>query len=145
QVESRFEKLAQPNGFENMRFARQKKLTRFVREKMPFIHKFHSPEHDPKLGRVIEIIQQSRVEGRKVIIFCYYLETAKHLTQCINEANILGTFAETTAERSPDMVDRIIKRFAPIANELEELDGEDPIQVLVATGALVEGFNLQDA
>lgn len=145
QVESRFEKLAQPNGFENMRFAHQKELTHFVRVSMPFIRKFQSPENDSKLRRVIEIIQQARMDGRKVIIFCHYLETARYVTQCINEATILGTMAETTADRSPDMVDRIIKRFAPIANELEELDGEEPIQVLVATGALVEGFNLQDA
>jgi hypothetical protein len=145
QVESRFEKLAQPNGFENMRFAHQKELTIFVGTKMPLIRKYQNPGSDPKLRRVIEIIQEARMEGRKIIVFCYYLETAKHLTQAINEANILGTVAETTAERTPDMIDRIIKRFAPIANELEEVEGEDPIQVLVATGALVEGFNLQDA
>lgn len=143
QVEDLFGKLRKSGGFDKMRFAHQKALTRFVDDYLPQVKRCQQAEHDTKLGRVLEIIRQARSE--KVVIFCHYRETAKALAETIT-ANLSGIRAETTADRDIDTVDNLLRVFAPVANDVpNEERSQDHIHVLVATGALAEGFNLQDA
>ena len=143
QVEDVFNKLRKAGGFNKMRFAHQRELTRFVDQHVSDVKRYQQPTYDAKLRRVLEIVQGASTE--KVVIFCHYVETAKALAASITE-HLPGIRAETTADRDIDTVDNLLRVFAPVANDvLEEELGDDDIQVLVATGALAEGFNLQDA
>lgn len=143
QVEDLFNKLRKADGFKKMRFARQQELSRFVDRYLSVVENYKQHLHDAKLSRVLEIIRGAMTE--KIVIFCYYLETAKALTKSINE-HIPGIRVETTADRDIDTVDNLLRVFAPVANDIpEEERADDDIQVLVATGALAEGLNLQDA
>lgn len=143
QVEELFRKLSKPGSFDKMQFAHQEDLTDFVERYLHQIQQCQHLPYDTKFKRVLEIIHQSANE--KVVIFCHYRATAKALAAGIN-SNTVGIRAETTADRNFDTIDNLLRRFAPIANEVpEENRFEDDVQVLVATGALAEGFNLQDA
>lgn len=144
QVAAVLGKMEKAGGFDNMRFARQQELTEFVRHSKPFVEKHLHPQYDEKLRQLLAIIQVA--QGEKVVVFCYYKETAASITQVINTF-LPDTIAETTAYRDIDTVDNLLRRFAPVANEvpLEDRDEQQDVNVLVATGALAEGFNLQDA
>ncbi len=143
QVEDVFKKLRKAGGFDKMRFARQPELTSFVDQYLSDVKRNQQHPYDAKLHRVLEIVQGAGTE--KVVIFCHYVATAKALTASINE-HLPSVRAETTAERDIDAVDNLLRIFAPVANDVPEEDrSKNDIQVLVATGALAEGFNLQDA
>jgi superfamily II DNA or RNA helicase len=147
-VETLFNQLADgETGFEKIRFARQEELTNFVQQKLSLVQRHKSVENDPKLKRIFEIIENAQIgKKRKIIIFCHYIKSTKFLTELINEHLFnVKVCADTNAQRDPEQVDRIIKRFAPIANDSESEGFDEAVQVLVATGALAEGFNLQDA
>ncbi|NDJ33374.1 MAG: hypothetical protein GYB64_01770, partial [Chloroflexi bacterium] len=77
------------------------------------------------------------------------IASAEALTEAINNHFNGGIRAETTARQSGSKVDYLLRTFAPVANDVapEERPNTDErsIDVLVATGALAEGFNLQDA
>jgi superfamily II DNA or RNA helicase len=125
-----------------MSFAMQDKLKAFIIERMPEITFAQKAENDPKLQQLIEILDNSK--GDKVVIFCIYHETARALAEQI-KVYLPNLTVETTAGRDPDKVEEIIRRFAPIANEVSEYEAQIPVDVIIATGALAEGFNLQDA
>ncbi|MGQ9889364.1 MAG: DEAD/DEAH box helicase family protein, partial [Aggregatilineales bacterium] len=145
QAEATLKKL-RDGGYDKMRFARQDDLSRFVSDRLPEVQRCKEREHDPKLDRVLQIIEEAVIARRKVIIFCFYIETALHLAETINKtAFLLNIHAETTANKDPEQADRLIRQFAPLANDAAEDAVEERIDVLIATGALAEGFNLQDA
>ena len=139
QVLALFDKLETPGGFQRMRFARQQDLTQFVRHRRGVVECCR----DVKFERLLDIVRNAGEE--KAVVFCHYVETAKALAQKLS-ARLPDVRVETTAERDIDTVDNLLRVFAPIANEVPpEERGEETITVLVATGALAEGFNLQDA
>lgn len=144
QVADLFSKLAESGGFQKMRFAHQKDLAAFVDLYQSKVQESQQPANDEKLSALLNIIEQSKDE--KIVIFCHYRETAKAIAELIPKF-AKGIHAETTADKDVETVAAILKRFAPIANDVpqEEQELDDPIDVLVATGALAEGFNLQDA
>lgn len=143
QVEDLFSKLRKSGSFDKMRFARQKELTHFVDHHLTEVRRCQNSQYDEKLRRVLEIVRSAGSE--KVVIFCHYVETAKALAAYIAD-NVPHIRAETTADRDIDTVDNLLRVFAPVANDVpQEERGTDEIHVLVATGALAEGFNLQDA
>lgn len=143
QVEDLFSRLRKSGSFDKMRFARQKELTRFVDHHLAEVKHCQHSQYDEKLRRVLEIVRSAGSE--KVVIFCYYVETAKTLAAYIAD-NVPHIRAETTADRDIDTVDNLLRVFAPVANDVpEEERSAEEIHVLVATGALAEGFNLQDA
>lgn len=138
QVLDLFAKLEKPGGFPNMRFTSQAELTNFVREYRKTVDALKAAG-DPKYIALKQSIEQA---GGKVVVFCHYLETAKWLTEKLRAD---GVKAETTASKKTDQVDGLLREFAPIANEVLEEEGAGRLDVLVVTGALAEGFNLQDA
>jgi len=104
--------------------------------------------HDEKINKVIEIVK--KFSDRKVIIFCVYRETAKYVRECL-KVYCNDRTVETTVDKDMLMIDDIIRRFAPVANSID-IDDEDDfnvkgdsIDILVATTAMSEGFNFQDA
>lgn len=130
-------KLGRAGGFKKMRFANQDELSRFVKSQRKRVER--EKGNDLKLRALLEIIHGT---SEKIVVFCYYRQTARDITISLQDA---GIRAETTESRKGDQVDSLLRRFAPRANEVEAEIAEDSIQVLVVTSALAEGFNLQDA
>jgi len=129
------------NGGYNYEFARQEELSRFVREHRPDIHEIGHPRKDPKLKELADIVHAAR---SKVVVFCEYHETAHSLVRGLRHLRPRLRI-ETTVD-SPHL-DDVLRYFAPMANEVlpEERDPAKELDVLVATRAMSEGFNLQDA
>ena len=132
------EKLATSGGFAKTRFANQSELTRFVKQYHGEVER--SKSHDDKFSRLLEII---RATSGKVVVFCHYRRTARDVAQRLKDHKIE---AETSEGHKGEQVDELLRRFAPIANEVLDADEiQDGIQVLVVTSRLAEGYNLQDA
>lgn len=138
QVKELMQKLSIPGGFEKTRFANQGELTKFVRRHARTVERYK--DRDEKFRELISII---RATDGKLVVFCHYRRTARDVAAQMQSQ---GIRAETTEGRRGDQVDSLLRRFAPIANEVLDSETEDDgIQVLVVTSALAEGFNLQDA
>jgi len=131
-------------GRNHSAFQNQAQLRKFVRAKRGRVSLAARPKNDAKLSRLVEIIEQAH--GAKVTVFCHYLETAKRLKDGLAK-RLRHLRVETTAEAKCRDIDQILQRFAPVANEVppEDRRPQEELQVLVATGALAEGYNLQDA
>ncbi|MDH5720736.1 MAG: helicase-related protein [Spirochaetia bacterium] len=141
-----FSKLETEGGFERMRFQYQKELTSFVKDKKNFLQPYAAYEKvDAKLQSLIDIIIENPEE--KIVVFCVYRQSAYFLSEAL-KAKIRNLTVETTAGKDSEQLEKILRNFAPIANEVHETwedEREDNIRVLIATGALAEGFNMQDA
>jgi superfamily II DNA or RNA helicase len=123
-------------------FARQAELREFIRVNRKIVRRVKHPSNDPKLGKLKKIIEDAAEQ--KIVVFCEYHETAKHLKAGLGKL-LPELSVDTTVETQN--LDLLLQRFAPEANEVlpEARDPENEIQVLIATRAMAEGFNLQDA
>ncbi|MCB1173875.1 MAG: DEAD/DEAH box helicase family protein [Leptospiraceae bacterium] len=145
QVESLLHKLSFAGGFEKLRFAKQAQLSRFIGAQAQELQNGHDKQTEHKVAILLEVLKSHPDE--KVVIFCVYRETARYVQAALTRLLPQVTTA-CTVDVESDQLEQILKAFAPLANEA--LLGEGPedrpsIQILVATGALAEGFNLQDA
>lgn len=140
QVSNLFGKLKKEGSFEKVRFVAQNELTNFVNRYQSRIDHQWNSQRDSKLKLVVEIVRAAG--DAKIVIFCHYIETAKALAQILEKQ---GIRAATTADKDPIEIETLLRSFAPIANDVPEEERGDELQVLIATGALAEGFNLQDA
>ena len=129
-------------GFPNTRFARQDALAEFIQKNESKIGQVSVPKYDPKIQRLFQIIEAAG--DKKVVVFCIYRATARYLEKHIRQ-EFPEIQTETTEGHDLDGIDAILQRFAPIANEVPEELRTEPIQILIATEALAEGYNLQDA
>lgn len=136
------EKLKQ--GSYAYQFARQSELTDFVQRHEKSPRRWNNPHRDLKLQELAEIIRSAG--GQKVVVFCEYHNTAKYVTERLRKL-LRGVTIETAVEQMGPNLDAILRRFAPIANEVlpEDRRPNEEIQVLVASRAISEGYNLQDA
>jgi SNF2 family DNA or RNA helicase len=96
-----------------------------------------------------EILQRGD-RAEKLIVFTQFTDTVKYLEAAFEQFQDRGLlsdsvrFASATSDTSN--VERIIKRFAPEANDARgEVEPSDEIDVLFATDVAGEGVNLQDA
>lgn len=117
-------------------------LSRFLAEAQKFTAK-----QDDKLKKLIRLLKSKDLDGRKVLIFTEFADTARYLKRQLDEAGISGLAQVDSGSKGNR--DALLKRFAPYYNdsssrELSE-SGEDEIRVLIATDILSEGLNLQDA
>ncbi len=146
------EKLSLEKGFDKIRFARQKELSKTV-EKIrtgirPYLLQNDVHYSDEKMDKLTDIIR--RFPEERVVIFCVYIETAEYIVECIKN-RLPGIRVQTTVRKNPDELESIIRGFSPVANSIDIDDGEssvpdsEQIDVLVATSAMAEGFNFQDA
>ncbi|MFX1256505.1 MAG: helicase-related protein [Promethearchaeota archaeon] len=112
---------------------------------------------DPKLEKLKELIY-NELNGKKYIIFTQYRDTAKYLYHLLKDwlkdqkITLSYIFSEkglkleiVTGELDMLQKEKIIDRFAPIANNAEKYINKNDIEVLVSTDSLSEGVNLQDA
>ncbi|MDD4847652.1 MAG: helicase-related protein [Bacteroidales bacterium] len=100
-------------------------------------------QFDPKLDSFIEIIQQKIATDpkRKLIVFSEYADTANYLGKVLKNAG-LPVMKYTAADASPANKDCIRANFdAGLRPTLQQND----YQILVATDAISEGYNLHRA
>ena len=109
--------------------------------------KFES-KSDDKLQRLVKLLRRKDMgDGRKVIIFTEFADTARYLKKHLGEKGIDGVFQLDSSTK----VDRaeVLQRFSPYYNDSSSGEladrGLEEIRVLVATDVLSEGLNLQDA
>jgi superfamily II DNA or RNA helicase len=129
-------------GYSNMQFAQQAELETYIQQHENLLDTWRMGQEDTKLIELVKLVHQHSDE--KLVIFCIYIETAKYLKQMLKE-NFEQLSIETTAEQKPESVDRILQRFAPISNEVPDDLRDKEIDILIATKAISEGYNLQDA
>jgi len=117
-------------------------IAKFLEETRKF-----EPRHDDKLNKLTRLLKSKDLQGKKVIVFTEFADTARYLYRQLKEAGIEGVVQVDSASKG-DRAD-IIRRFSPYYNgsssaELEEA-GLQEIRVLISTDVLSEGLNLQDA
>lgn len=148
QVKEALEKLSCEGGYDKLRFEKQGELTLTTKK---FLREVESlPEN--KFSKLCDILRHYTKE--KVVIFCIYRHTALELVQKLKAAFPKIKIA-TTVNENPDELENILDFFAPIANGKLNPDKNDTefaqklatncIDWLVASEAIAEGFNLQDA
>lgn len=102
------------------------------------------PDIDPKLDFLVENIKRLLDEdpSRKIVIFSAYADTVNYLGPALNKAGIERVFKYTAKDSSKANRDLLRVNFdAGIKSELQVNDYD----VLVATDALSEGYNLHRA
>jgi len=131
-------------GAYDYHFAHQEELTAFICQHKQRLEQLRKPAKDPKLNALVEIVEQA--QGQKVVVFCEYVATAQYITEGLRKLRRQWP-VETTVEKHGGELDAILQRFAPIANEVlpENRKPEEELQVLIASRAIAEGYNLQDA
>ncbi|MCB1202555.1 MAG: hypothetical protein KDK41_18075, partial [Leptospiraceae bacterium] len=144
------EKMHIEEGYENMRFVDQSKLTNLVTALLPEANKILK-EDDIKFKFLTQIIEKHSDE--KIVIFCIYKKTADYLYSKISK-KFKNLKVGLTSEQNTDQLEALLEDFAPIANnmidpevhdEFSEKVRENKVDILIATEAISEGFNLQDA
>ncbi len=151
------EKLCFEEGFEKLRFENSKELSIRAAEARQAIAEFLVTKDstdetflDVKMALLASIIRSFSDE--KIVVFCVYKETADYIVRSI-EARMPGVPIRSTVDKNADELESIVQRFAPVANSIDLNDDEegeesrrdDDIRILVATTAMSEGFNFQDA
>ncbi len=154
QIDSLMGKMERHGGFEKLRFADQARLTEWTARQrsglQPLLEHDGSESGDEKIMKVADIIRW--FPDRKAVIFCYYHDTSRYVAESL-KLLVPGKRVEHTVDRKPDEIEDFIRRFAPVSNSIDLGDMDDDIEtkrgkeidVLVATTALSEGFNFQDA
>lgn len=98
-------------------------------------------EHDNKLVQLADKLDE--LSGKKVLIFTYFADTMTYLRDKLPEMLRKKRNIEFALGSKYD-IENFACRFAPIAKKYEFKDGEQEVNVLVATDKLSEGQNLQD-
>lgn len=131
-------------GTYSYQFARQTELTTLIENHEKTLHHRKKPKNDPKIRELIKIIHAAGTE--KVVVFCEYHNTARYVTNGLKKL-LRNVKIETAVEQNTANLDDILRRFAPVANEVlpEDRNPNEDIQVLIASRAISEGYNLQDA
>lgn len=114
-------------------------LAEFIEDMMNF-----TPEKDDKIRELKRILtEDSRIVGKKVIIFTEYRATALYIYRELDKAGFRGLY-EVDGQSKEDR-HNMVQRFAPYYNDSSSSQIENEIQILIATDVLAEGLNLQDA
>jgi superfamily II DNA or RNA helicase len=101
-------------------------------------------DEDPKLDNVIEKIKSSLDErpDRKIVIFSTYKDTVDYVYEKLMERGLSRVFKYTASEGTESYKELVKTNFDASYPEEKQ---EDDYDVLVATDALSEGFNLHRA
>lgn len=147
-VKMTLEQLSREGGYEKMRFEAQTELTILAKsllEKMETLY-------DTKFDRLLKILKEHSQD--KIVVFCIYKETALELLSKLKK-HLPETRLETTVDRAPEDLESVLDYFAPVANgrlapgstetDFSKRLIENKIDILIASEAISEGFNLQDA
>ncbi len=102
------------------------------------------PETDAKVNQLHQLLT-GELRGEKVLVFSYYMDTARMLYHELRRRLPNVEIALVDSKVRMEERKRIVQRFSPGSNRYTLPPGEHPIQILIATDALSEGQNLQDA
>lgn len=114
---------------------------------LQFIYSNITEKTDDKLKALLQLLQSKDLNGKKVIIFTEYRDTARYIYNNLISNNLKGNIEQLDSTSNKDR-EEVIKRFAPYYNcDNEELPKylKNQIQILISTDVLSEGLNLQDA
>jgi superfamily II DNA or RNA helicase len=100
--------------------------------------------HDDKLQALLAWFQGEGA-GKKVLLFSYYKDTARYVYEYLRQQLPQREIALITGGMPAEQRRDAVRRFAPRANRYTLQPHEREIEILVATDALSEGQNLQDA
>jgi len=101
-----------------------------------------NPAEDEKL-RALEDLLAHRHGNDKVLVFTQYSDTARYLAAQLAKHGV--AHVDLVDGDTNDVVERV-KRFSPVSNHVSPpVSPERQTRVLIATDALSEGQNLQDA
>lgn len=105
------------------------------------------PQQDDKLKKLIGLLRQKDLAGRKVLVFTEFADTGRYLRRHLQEAGIERVVEIDSGTKENRA--QVLRRFAPYYNDSSSgrlaAEGLQEIDVLVATDVLSEGLNLQDA
>jgi len=93
-----------------------------------------------------EIISEQKA-GKKVLVFSYYADTIKYLSERLPSLISTPNFGQRSAfvsGESKSQIEDIVRRFSPLSKTGEQLAEDQQIDHLFATDVLSEGQNLQD-
>lgn len=102
-----------------------------------------SNENDPKLSEFVKILKKKLQDDpqRKIVVFSQFADTVDYLGAKLKEAN-LPVFAYTSGKASRTNKRTIMQNFDAGIREQEQ---RNEYQILVATDAISEGYNLHRA
>ena len=106
---------------------------------------------DDKLETLKDLLTSAELQGRKVVVFSYFKDTARYLhRQLLQDNDFLSCLghrriAIVDSNVKPSERNTCITRFAPRANGRSDLPLVEQIDLLISTDVLSEGQNLQDA
>ena len=103
-----------------------------------------SPEGDDKLQTLLAWLRGEGA-GKKVLLFSYYQDTARYVYDYLRQRLPQREIALITGGMPAEQRRDAVRRFAPRANRYTLQPHEREIEILIATDALSEGQNLQDA
>ena len=98
-------------------------------------------EKDDKIQELAKHLNQN--EDRKVLVFTYFADTLKYLSEKLPPYLVKGKNIEFALGDKRE-IEEFAKRFAPASKKYSLKDGEKEIDFLIATDKLSEGQNLQD-
>jgi ERCC4-related helicase len=96
---------------------------------------------DDKIQELAKHLNQN--EDRKVLVFTYFADTLKYLSENLPCYLVKGKNIEFALGTKGEIED-FAKRFAPVSKKYNLKDGDREIDFLIATDKLSEGQNLQD-
>lgn len=96
---------------------------------------------DDKIQELAKHLNQN--EDRKVLVFTYFADTLKYLSENLQQYLVKGKNVEF-ALGSKSEIEDYAKRFAPVSKKYQLKDSDNEIDYLIATDKLSEGQNLQD-
>ncbi|MBM3708702.1 MAG: hypothetical protein FJW69_10280, partial [Actinobacteria bacterium] len=103
-----------------------------------------TPDKDDKLTKLKEKIEEIRDEkgaNEKILIFSQYADTVQYLYEQLKD--LFESEIWWVTSKSENLM-KIMARFAPVANEANDEERKNPINILISTDVLSEGQNLQD-
>jgi superfamily II DNA or RNA helicase len=103
-----------------------------------------TPADDDKFQTLLAWLQGEGA-GKKVLLFSYYKDTARYMYEYLRQQLPQREIALITGGMPAEQRRDAVRRFAPRANRYTLQPHEREIEILVATDALSEGQNLQDA
>lgn len=96
---------------------------------------------DQKLNELQNLLECTHKDD-KVIVFTQYSDTARYVYNQLRKRGINNIGLATGETDNPTSV---VEKFSPISNEKVNMPQDEQYRVLIATDALSEGQNLQDA
>lgn len=99
---------------------------------------------DAKLNALIDVVESTDTR-EKILIFSEFVATVEHIVARLRERFKDRRIEGLTGSMHPEHRRTILRRFAPSAQRVPQPEAAKALDILVASDAISEGENLQDA